>query len=303
MFREGLRLRVAIVGYGNVGKYALDAVNAAPDMELVGVVRRNPGAGAPPELTGVRQVADIRELDGVEGALLCVPTRSVPAYAEQILKLGIHTVDSYDIHGELADLRRQLDGVAKEAGATAVISAGWDPGTDSMLRGMLEFMAPRGLTYTNFGPGMSMGHTVAVKAVPGVQKALSMTIPAGMGAHKRAVYVQLEPGADFTTVEQAIKNDPYFIKDETRVTQVDDVDALIDMGHGVLMERKGVSGGTDNQLFKFDMRINNPALTAQVMVASLRAAARQKPGCYTMVEIPVVDYLPGDREAWIRKLV
>lgn len=69
------------------------------------------------------------------------------------------------------------------------------------------------------------------------------------------------------------------------------------------MERKGVSGATHNQLFRFEMRINNPALTAQVMVAALRAAARQKPGCYTMIEIPVIDYLPGDREAWIRKLV
>lgn len=297
------KMRVAIVGYGNVGKYALEAVEAAPDMELAGVVRRQAGGAQPRELTGVKVVTDIRELDGVQGALLCVPTRSVPQYAEEILKLGIHTSDSYDIHGDLADLRRKLDGVAKEYGAAAVISAGWDPGTDSMLRGMLEFMAPRGITYTNFGPGMSMGHTVAVKAIAGVKNALSMTIPAGMGAHNRAVYVELEPGAEFATVEQAIKTDPYFIKDNTRVIQVEDVNQLIDMGHGVLMERKGVSGATDNQIFRFDMRINNPALTAQVMVASLRAAAKQRPGCYTMIEIPVVDYLPGDREAWIRQLV
>lgn len=81
------------------------------------------------------------------------------------------------------------------------------------------------------------------------------------------------------------------------------MDDLIDMGHGVLMERKGVSGGTDNQIFKFDMRINNPALTAQVMVASVRAAARQKPGCYTMIEIPVIDYMPGERNTIIRRLV
>jgi len=297
------KLRVAVVGYGNVGRYALEAVQAAPDMELAGVVRRRVLAASPPELAGVKVVTDIGELEGVQGALLCVPTRSVPEYAEDILKRGIHTVDSYDIHGELADLRKRLDPVAKEHGAVAVISAGWDPGTDSMVRGMLEFMAPRGITYTNFGPGMSMGHSVAVKAVPGVKDALSLTIPAGMGTHKRAVYVELELGADFAAVERAIKTDPYFAKDETRVTQVEDVSQLIDMGHGVVMERKGVSGATHNQLFRFEMRINNPALTAQVMVASLRAAARQRPGCYTMLEIPVIDFLPGDRDEWIRKLV
>jgi len=297
------KLRVTIVGYGNVGRFALEAVEAAPDMELVGLVRRQVLGAQPGELAGIKVVSDISELDGVQGALLCVPTRSVPGYAEDLLKRGIHTVDSYDIHGELANLRKRLDPVAKAHGAAAVISAGWDPGTDSMLRGMLEFMAPKGVTYTNFGPGMSMGHSVAVKAIAGVKNALSLTIPAGMGAHKRAVYVELEPGADFAAVEQAIRTDPYFVKDETRVTQVDDVNQLIDMGHGVVMERKGVSGATHNQQFRYEMRINNPALTAQVMVAALRAAARQQPGCYTMIEIPVVDYLPGDRDGWVQKLV
>ena len=89
----------------------------------------------------------------------------------------------------------------------------------------------------------------------------------------------------------------------SHVFQVEDVEALKDMGHGVLMERKGVSGTTQNQLFKFDMRINNPALSAQMLVAAARASTKQQPGAYTLIEIPVVDLLPGDREAWIRKLV
>lgn len=298
------KIKVAIVGYGNVGKYTLEAVQAAPDMELVGVVRRSASGDLPKELAGIPVVTDIQELPGVQAALLAVPTRSVPEYAAKYLALGINTVDSYDIHGDsMGDLRLKLNEIAKASDAVAVISAGWDPGTDSMLRGMLEFMAPRGLTFTNFGPGMSMGHTVAVKAIKGVKNALSVTIPAGMGVHKRAVYVELEQGYEFEAVAQAIKADPYFVKDETTVRPVDSVDGLIDKGHGVLMERKGVSGQTDNQIFQFDMRINNPALTAQVMVAAVRAAARQKPGCYTMIEIPVVDYLPGDRDAIVRRLV
>lgn len=299
------KIKVAIVGYGNVGKYTLEAVQAAPDMDLVGIVRRSGAAGEQPkELAGIPIVTDIKDLPGVQGALLSVPTRSVPEYAAKYLAMGINTVDSYDIHGEnLGNLRQTLGPIAKAAGAVSVISAGWDPGTDSMLRGMLEFMAPRGLTYTNFGPGMSMGHTVAVKAIKGVKKALSVTIPAGMGIHKRAVYIELEPGFEFEAVAHAIKTDEYFLKDETKVHLVESVDSLIDMGHGVLMERKGVSGATDNQIFKFDMRINNPALTAQVMVASVRAAARQQPGCYTMLEIPIIDFLLGERDAIVRRMV
>jgi diaminopimelate dehydrogenase len=81
------------------------------------------------------------------------------------------------------------------------------------------------------------------------------------------------------------------------------VDDVIDMGHGVNLTRKGVSGLTQNQLFEFNMRINNPALTAQILVCAARAAMRQRPGCYTMIEVPVIDLLPGDREHWISHLV
>ena len=130
-----------------------------------------------------------------------------------------------------------------------------------------------------------------------------MTIPLGTGIHRRMVYVELLPGYDFETVKAAIKADPYFASDETHVTLVDSVDALKDMGHGVNMVRKGVSGETQNQLLEFDMKINNPALTGQMLVCAARAASRLAPGCYTMIEIPPVDYLPGDRDAWIAKLV
>jgi diaminopimelate dehydrogenase len=117
------------------------------------------------------------------------------------------------------------------------------------------------------------------------------------------VYVELEEGVDFKKVEAAIKADPYFVHDETHVQQVDCVDDLNDVGHGVNLVRKGVSGKTHNQHFEFDMSINNPALTGQVLVMAARAALRQRPGCYTMIEIPVIDYLAGDRETLVRRLV
>ncbi|HHT33666.1 MAG: diaminopimelate dehydrogenase [Proteiniphilum sp.] len=296
------KIRAAVVGYGNIGKYVVEALEAAADFEIVGIVRRD-ATQIPAELQHYRVVNEISQLEKVDVALLCTPTRRVEEYAKSCLEKGINTVDSFDIHNQIVQLRNSLEKTARMHNAVSVIAAGWDPGSDSVVRTLLEALAPKGITYTNFGPGMSMGHTVAVKAIEGVKAALSMTIPTGTGVHRRMVYVELLDGYDYKSVAEAIRQDDYFSHDETHVFQVEDVEALKDMGHGVLMERKGVSGKTQNQLFRFDMRINNPALTAQVLVSAARASMRQQPGAYTMVEIPVLDLLPGDKESWIRKLV
>ena len=297
------KIRAAIVGYGNIGKYVLEALQQAPDFEIAGVVRRNPDAPQPVELSQYKVVADVLQLDDVQVAILCTPTREVEEHARILLAEGVNTVDSFDIHGSIADLRRTLDPIAKSHGSVAIISAGWDPGSDSVVRTLMEAAAPKGITYTNFGPGMSMGHTVAVKSKPGVKNALSMTIPLGTGIHRRMVYIELEPGASLEEVTAAVKADPYFASDETHVFQVPSVDAIKDMGHGVNMVRKGVSGTTQNQRFEFNMSINNPALTAQILVGVARASILQRPGAYTMIEIPVIDMLYGDREELIRHLV
>ena len=117
------------------------------------------------------------------------------------------------------------------------------------------------------------------------------------------VYVELEEGANLEDVTKELKADDYFAHDELHVFAVPSVDALNDVGHGVHMTRKGVSGKTHNQHFSFDMNINNPALTAQVLVNVARASFRLAPGCYTMPEIPVIDMLPESREEVIATLV
>ena len=292
------KIKAAVIGYGNIGRYVVEALQVAPDFEIVGIVRRN-AAEVPEELHNYKVVSRLQDLEGVQVAILCTPTRSVEHYATEALRLGINTVDSFDIHTQTVDLHRTLGEVARKHQAVS----GWDPGTDSVIRALLEACAPKGLTYTNFGPGMSMGHTVAVKAIEGVKAALSMTIPTGTGIHRRMVYIELQEGYLFGEVAQQIKNDPYFINDETHVLQVEKVDDLLDMGHGVNLTRKGVSGKTQNQWFEFNMRINNPALTAQIMVSSARASMRQQPGCYTLIEIPMADLLYGEREELIGHLV
>ena len=289
------KIRAAVVGYGNIGRYALEALEAAADFEVAGIVRRNGAADKPAELAGYEVVKDITELKDVDVAILATPTRSCEEYAKKILPLGINTVDSFDIHTSILDYRRTLDPICR--------AAGWDPGSDSVVRTLMQSLAPKGLSYTNFGPGMSMGHSVCVRSKAGVKNALSMTIPLGEGIHRRMVYVELEDGAKLEDVTAAIKADPYFASDETHVFAVDSVDDVRDMGHGVNLVRKGVSGKTQNQRLEFNMSINNPALTGQVLVNVARASMRQQPGCYTMIEIPVIDLLPGDREELISHLV
>ena len=296
------KIRAAIVGYGNIGRYVLEALQQAPDFEVAGVVRRDP-SNVPAELAGYKVVADVMELEDVDVAILCTPTREVEKHARVLLAEGVNTVDSFDIHGSIADLRATLDPIAKAHGSVAIISAGWDPGSDSIVRALMQAAAPKGVTYTNFGPGMSMGHTVAVKSKPGVKNALSMTIPLGTGIHRRMVYVEVEDGYTIDQIAKSVKEDPYFASDETHVFQVPSVDEIKDMGHGVNMVRKGVSGVTQNQRFEFNMSINNPALTAQILVGVARATMIERPGAYIMIEIPVIDMLYGDREELIRHLV
>ncbi|MBO5850185.1 MAG: diaminopimelate dehydrogenase [Paludibacteraceae bacterium] len=296
------KIRAAIVGYGNIGKSVMEALLSAPDFELAGIVRRSV-ANQPKELEGITIVDDIQKLENVQVAILCTPSRSVPQMAKEVLSLGINTVDSYDIHSSIYELTEDLEPIAQKNNAVSIVSAGWDPGSDSVIRALFEAIAPKGITYTNFGPGMSMGHTVAVKSIEGVKEALSMTIPLGTGIHRRMVYVEIENGYDFNEIANKIKADPYFVHDETHVNLVDSVDDLKDMGHGVNLLRKGVSGTTQNQRFEFNMQINNPALTAQILVACARASMKQKAGCYTMIEIPPIDYLFGDRKQLIKKLV
>ena len=292
-------IRVCVVGYGNVGQEVVECIRHAPDMELAGVV----------EILDVEDprvpiVKSVDCLEAVDVAILAIPSRAVPKVAPEYLAKGINTVDGFDIHGDsMAALRKQLDECARQHGSTAVIGAGWDPGTDSIVRMLFMAIAPQGITYTNFGPGMSMGHSVAVRAIPGVKDAISFTLPAGFGQHNRDVYVEVEDPSRFDEIAQAIQQDPYFVNDKTRVTLVDNVDKLKVMGHGVLIERIGASGTAHNQRLELKLTLSNPSATAQIMVAAARASTRLEAGCYTLPEIPPIDLLPGDRESLIHDLV
>lgn len=282
---------IAIIGYGHIGVAAEQVIAVSKDLTLAGVYHHND---------------DLSSIDA-DAVLVCTPSREVAEYVKPLLERGICTIDSFDIHTEIPTLRASLMRIAQDHQAVSVLSAGWDPGSDSVIRCMMQALAPQGITYTDFGPGRSMGHTVAAKTIHGVKDALSLTIPLGTGIHRRMVYVELEEGAKFAEVEAAIHADDYFHHDETHVISVDSIEDLNNVAHGVHISRNGVSGTTHNQQLGFTMSINNPALTGQVMVSCARAALRlkdeQRFGAFTMIEIPPVYLLEGSTDENVKKLV
>lgn len=302
---------VLVHGLGNIGKGVVDCLLGASDFQCLGVVRRASSLGSQPfALRGIPDFASLEELTAAKGkpqvAILCGPSRQVPEDAHAYLSQGIHTVDSFDIHGDIPQLVTALDKTAKSSGVTCITAAGWDPGTDSVLRALFEAMAPVGTTFTNFGRGRSMGHSVAARSIAGVADACSITIPVGGGKHARLVYVLPEASTSFADIKERIAADPYFSSDPLDVREVKtpaELDAVADNSHGVFMERIGASGRASNQRLSFDMRIDNPALTAQVLVSCARAVTRLTPGCHTLIDVPPVALLPGDRMTHIARLV
>lgn len=303
----------AVYGLGNIGVCAVEALEIMPDCRCVGVVRRKESLGRTPHLLrGVPEFASIEDLSASsrpDVVLVCSPSRQVPEKAAELLRAGFCTVDSFDIHDRIVEVAGTLEGAAQAGKAVAVTAAGWDPGSDSVLRALFEAMVPVGTTFTNFGRGRSMGHSVAVRAMDGVADATSITIPLGGGRHSRLVYVVLAPGATLEAVQATIKADPYFSSDplEVRAVTAEQLPYVADASHGVLLERLGASGTTSNQQLSFDMRIDNPALTAQVMVSCARAAVRLRDikhfGAKTLIDLPPVMLLPGERMENVKRLV
>lgn len=305
------KIKAAVHGLGNIGKGVAESLLCAPDFECLGVIRRPESLGT--QALALRGLPDFPSLESLMAAkgkpdvvIVCGPSRNAPEDASFYLSQGIRTVDSFDIHSEIPKVVEDLDQAAKASGSAAITAAGWDPGTDSVLRALFEAMTPVGTTFTNFGRGRSMGHSVAARAIPGVADACSITIPIGGGRHSRLVYVLPEPSASFAEIKRLLAADPYFSSDPLDVREVKtpaELAAVADNSHGVLMERIGASGRTSNQRLSFDMRIDNPAMTAQVLVSCARAVTRMAPGCHTLIDVPPVALLAGGRMDNIARLV
>lgn len=296
---------------GNIGKNVIRSLETAPDMECLGVVRGKASLGTKKlDLRGLEDFENLEALVKAKGrpqvAIICSPSRLAPEDARRYLAAGLHTIDSFDIHDQIPSVVENLGAETTKAGKVTITAAGWDPGADSVMRALFEIMVPVGITFTNFGRGRSMGHSAAARAIEGVADAVSLTIPLGGGRHSRLVYILPKDGAGQEAIKAALAAADYFAHDPLEVRFVADqaeMETVADNSHGVLMEHIGSSGLASNQRLSFDMRIDNPALTGQILVSAARAATRLAPGCYTMIDIPLVAMLPGERMRQLARLV
>ncbi|MDR0953313.1 MAG: diaminopimelate dehydrogenase [Elusimicrobiota bacterium] len=291
-----MKHKAIVVGLGNTGKYTVAALKESNDFECVGIIRRK---ASPEMFEGVKQYESLSQLPvKPDIAILCLPSKQMPEAAKYYLEQGVNVVDSFDIHDKVAQTVQMLDAVAKENKKAAVISAGWDPGSDSMLRAVFQALAPKAKIYTSFGPGMSMGHSVVARSIKGVKDAISMTLHLGMGKHKRHVYVILDGTLPESEVYKLMKADNYFAHDELIVETVQDLAPYKTPSHGGLIEME--EGETKA---KFQMTVNNPRATAYFMVSCARAALRMPAGAYTTIDLPLVNLLEGERIDNIKKYV
>lgn len=287
-------IRTAIIGYGNLGRSVEKVVAAQPDMELVGVFSRRDTLDT---TARVLPAADVEKYaDQVDVLFVCLGSATDVPEQAPVLARHFTTVDTYDNHHEIPNHRAAMDAAAREAGTIAMISTGWDPGLFSLNRVLAQAVLPGADQMTFWGPGLSQGHSDAVRRVPGVKKGVQYTLPSeeaieavkrGEGAdlkgnecHKRRVVAVAEDGADEAAIREAIVTMPdYFAPYETTVEFV--TDEVFDrdhqgMPHGGQVVTRG-QAGTSGHVIEFKLELErNPDFTAAVQVAYGRAAHRMR---------------------------
>ncbi|MGB3698104.1 MAG: diaminopimelate dehydrogenase [Gordonia sp. (in: high G+C Gram-positive bacteria)] len=292
------RIRIGIVGYGNLGRGVETALGLNPDMELVGVfTRRDPQSVETVDAqTPVFPIADLdRDRDDVDVLILCGGSRSDLPEQSPAQASRYSIVDSYDNHARIPEHFAAVDAAARAAGTTAVISTGWDPGLFSLNRVYGEAIVPQGATYTFWGRGLSQGHSDALRRVPGVAGGVQYTLPSETAIdavragenpelttrerHTRECFVVLEDGADAETVRAEIVTMPdYFEPYETTVHFISADELERDhrgMPHGGFVIRSGATSEGTKQVIEYRLGLeSNPEFTASVLVAYARAAAR-----------------------------
>ncbi len=307
------QVRIGIAGYGNLGKGVAAAVAQNPDLSLHAVfTRRDPASISPPTpdtpVVAWGEILDHR--DAVDVLVLCGGSKEDLPQQGPELAAHFTTVDSFDTHARIPEYFAAVDGPARAGGHTAIVSVGWDPGMFSLNRLLGEALLPDGETYTFWGPGLSQGHSDAVRRVPGVAAGVQYTVPAEAaieavrsGArpelstrqkHVRECYVVLEEGADAAEVERAIVTMPHYFADyDTTVHVVTAEELARDHGampHGGFVIRSGTTGGGHDQVVEYRLRLgSNPEFTASVLVAYARAAARLNAqgqvGAFTVLDV------------------
>ncbi len=293
------RRRLGIVGLGRLGQACALAILESDDLTLAGVVRRAETLlkPLPAQLEGITAVSHPSELGKVDAMLLCLPSELVCEVATELLRHRTSIVEAATFDG----IARQahwsaIDRMALRRGLPAVVGAGWDPGIRPLFEGLLATLCPKGSTRTRDRPGVSLHHTLAARAIPGVRDALCAEFKGANGVIQRYVYVELAPGADLEPAAKSIRSDPLFLDEEALVLPVESVAMLEEEGHGLVIERWGRAGGKDHQRFLLEGRFDRIAVAGQTMVAAARALVTLRPGAHPLDTIPPASLrsqLPG----------
>jgi diaminopimelate dehydrogenase len=324
------KIRIGIVGYGNLGKGVEFAIKQNPDMELSAIfTRRDPKSLVVPDNNiKVLPVSDAANYKNeIDVLILCGGSATdLPIQGPEFAKM-FNTVDSFDTHAKIPQYFESVDSAAKANNNLSIISVGWDPGLFSMNRLLAESVLPEGKDYTFWGRGVSQGHSDAIRRIKGVKGAVQYTIPIDSALeqvrsgqapelttrekHLRDCYVVAEEDADKSKIEHEIKTMPNYFSDyDTKVTFISEEELKAkhsQMPHGGFVIRSGNTGkeNKNTQIMEFSLKLDsNPELTGSVLVAYARAIYRLSiegvTGAKTVFDIPLAYLSPKSGEE-IRK--
>lgn len=328
------KIKIGIVGYGNIGKGLETAISNSRDTELVAVfTRRDPSTiKIKNSQAKVVHFSDAEKYkDSIDVMILCTGSaKDLPVHGVHFAKM-FNTVDSFDTHAKIPQYLKNVDESALSSGKVSIISIGWDPGLFSMIRMMSEAVLPKGETYTFWGKGVSQGHSDAVRRVDGVKKGIQYTIPVESAVervrqgenpnlttrekHIRVCYVVSQEGADRNKIENDIKTMPnYFDQYDTTVNFISEEEFNANhskMSHGGHVIRSGITGldqNLSNHTMEFSLKLeSNPEFTSSVLLAYARAAYRMNQegikGAKTIFDVPIFYLSPRSRDELIKDLL
>lgn len=308
--------KIAILGYGNLGRGVECAIKNSSDMELVAVFTRRDPSTVKIQTAGVPVVkADEAEkwVGKIDLLIICGGSATdLPVLTPKFAKL-FNVIDSFDTHARIPEHFANVDAAAKAAGNIAMISVGWDPGLFSLNRVYAESILANGKDYTFWGKGVSQGHSDAVRRIEGVKNAKQYTCPVESALeavrsgknpelstrekHTREVFVVAKEGADLAKIENEIKTMPNYFSDyDTTVHFIDEEEFNKNhsgLAHGGFVIRSGKTGWNNehNHIIEYSLKLDsNPEFTTSVLVAYARAALRMKAngvtGCKTVLDVP-----------------
>ncbi|MDD6795754.1 MAG: diaminopimelate dehydrogenase [Clostridiaceae bacterium] len=319
------KIKIGIIGYGNLGRGVINSITQNKDMELVAVFTRRDGL-IMDDGSKALHISKIEEFKNkIDVMILCGGSATdLPEQGPKIAEM-FNTVDSFDTHARIPEYFENVNNAAKKAGTLSIISVGWDPGLFSLNRLYANSILPEGKDYTFWGKGVSQGHSDAIRRIDGVKDGKQYTIPkeealekvrSGLNPelttrekHLRVCYVVLEEGADSNKIEQEIKSMPNYFSDyDTEVNFISQEELNKNhsgMPHGGFVIRTGSTGKNNKQKIEFSLDLDsNPEFTANVLVAYARAinkmAHEGKTGACTVFDIPPA-YLSAKSPEELRK--